>query len=428
MTSRGLERFKMDRDYYREIAQAFEDNPTEDTAFIVPLNRAAADYYENIVRNLEQGEPVIAGHRIAAEIFAAMDLPWFQILQSSFLASSAPYLAEYIEGCEEIGLGTDVCTAVRLSIYFIEAGLVPIPTAIVSPLQPCDAVPMSYQTLSRNKQWRDIPQFAFDSPYWEDDRSIEYFAEEYKKMVSFLETSTGRRLDMERLKEVVEESNLQYQLWMEYNELKRAVPCPHGFGIGGIQCFGMTQMYRVGDPRGTAWYRDLITDAEKRVKEKRGIASGERIRILWFDVVPIAWMFDFLPWLEEEWGANVVMDMLSYSPYTLIDTSSEETIFRDLAKRNLADIPMIRQARGVADNFMNDIERIVRDYKIDCVIWPGHMGHKDGSASIGMMREICRELGVPFLTIGLDLFDPSYTTVDEVKDKMSQFFTAMGLG
>jgi hypothetical protein len=45
-----------------------------------------------------------------------------------------------------------------------------------------------------------------------------------------------------------------------------------------------------------------------------------------------------------------------------------------------------------------------------------------------MMREICRELGVPFLTIGLDLFDPSYTTVDEVKDKMSQFFTAMGLG
>jgi len=120
MTSRGLERFKMDRDYYREIAQAFEDNPTEDTAFIVPLNRAAADYYENIVRNLEQGEPVIAGHRIAAEIFAAMDLPWFQILQSSFLASSAPYLAEYIEGCEEIGLGTDVCTAVRLSIYFIE--------------------------------------------------------------------------------------------------------------------------------------------------------------------------------------------------------------------------------------------------------------------------------------------------------------------
>ena len=89
---------------------------------------------------------------------------------------------------------------------------------------------------------------------------------------------------------------------------------------------------------------------------------------------------------------------------------------------------MVRQARGVADNFINDIVRVVKDYKIDCVVWPGHMGHKDGSASIGMMREVCRDLGVPFLHIGLDLFDKRYTSVDEVKDRVSQFFTAMGMG
>ncbi len=428
MESVGLERFREDRDYYRLIAQAFEDNPTEDSALLVAMNEAVADYYDRIVKNLEQGAPVIAGHRIAAEICTAMDLPWYQLQQASFLASSASYLPEYIKGCEQIGLGTDLCTAVRLSIYFIEAGLLPIPTAIISPLQPCDASPLLFQTLSRNEQWRDIPQFPFDAPYWDDDRSIAYFAEQYKNMVSFLEDHTGHKLDMDRLKEVVEESNRQYALWKEYNELRRAVPSPHGFATGGMQCFGMTQIYRAGDPRGTAWYGDLIADAEKRVKEKRGIEAGERIRVLWFDVMPVAWMFDFLPWLEEEWGANVVMDMLSYAPYTLVDTSSEESIFRDLAKRNLTDIPMIRQVRGVADNLMNDIVRIVRDYKIDCVIWPGHMGHKDGSGGIGLMREVCREIGVPFLTIGLDLFDPSYTTVEEIKDRVSQFFTGMGLG
>ena len=70
----------------------------------------------------------------------------------------------------------------------------------------------------------------------------------------------------------------------------------------------------------------------------------------------------------------------------------------------------------------------MKDYKIDCVIWPGHMGHKDGSASIGMMREVCRDLEVPFLTLGLDLFDARYMNVDEMKDKLSQFFSAMGLG
>jgi hypothetical protein len=44
------------------------------------------------------------------------------------------------------------------------------------------------------------------------------------------------------------------------------------------------------------------------------------------------------------------------------------------------------------------------------------------------MREICRDLGVSFLPLGIDTFDPRYTTPDEVKNKMSQFFTAMELG
>jgi hypothetical protein len=132
--------------------------------------------------------------------------------------------------------------------------------------------------------------------------------------------------------------------------------------------------------------------------------------------------------LEQEWGAVVVMEMFGYSPYTQIDTSSEDSMFRGMAVRALHEVPMIRQARGVADLFLSDIERIVIDHKVDCVIYPGYMGHKDGSANVGLMREKCRELGVPFLYIGMDLFDDRYTTLSELQDKISKFFTAMGLG
>jgi hypothetical protein len=44
------------------------------------------------------------------------------------------------------------------------------------------------------------------------------------------------------------------------------------------------------------------------------------------------------------------------------------------------------------------------------------------------MREKCREMGVAFLYIGMDLFDNRYTTLDQLKDKFSKFFTSMGLG
>jgi hypothetical protein len=42
------------------------------------------------------------------------------------------------------------------------------------------------------------------------------------------------------------------------------------------------------------------------------------------------------------------------------------------------------------------------------------------------MRETCRDLGVPFLHIGVDQFDRRYTTIDQMKDRISQFFSTMG--
>jgi hypothetical protein len=48
------------------------------------------------------------------------------------------------------------------------------------------------------------------------------------------------------------------------------------------------------------------------------------------------------------------------------------------------------------------------------------------AASASLMREVCRDLHVPFLHIGLDVADSRYTTVDEIKDKIAGFFAAMG--
>jgi hypothetical protein len=182
----------------------------------------------------------------------------------------------------------------------------------------------------------------------------------------------------------------------------------------------------VGDSRGTEWFRQLVDLTERRVSEGKGSVPNERIRLYWFDIRAV-WFPELTEWLKEEWGVCIVMDMTGYTPYTLIDTASEESMFRGLAKRNICDVPMVRQVRGTTDNIINDLVRVVKDYKIDCVVWPAHMGHKDGAATIGIMREVCRDLGVPFLALGLDLFDKRYTTIDELKDRFSQFFTAMGL-
>jgi hypothetical protein len=56
------------------------------------------------------------------------------------------------------------------------------------------------------------------------------------------------------------------------------------------------------------------------------------------------------------------------------------------------------------------------------------MGHKDQSASIAFIRELCRDLNVPLLTITTDLFDERYTTMEKLKKVISEFFTVTGIG
>lgn len=399
---------------------------TSDSAWLnKAVFEALIEKNENILRAHDEGKPFIASYyAYAPEIYTAMDLPWYLI--SSAIAGMSADMEQQARDCNNLGLPTDMCTAVRLSIYYIEKDLCLPPSASINMITPCDALQIMNQIIAVKDTWRNVPMFAPDPPYMEDERALNYYTQEFRHMVKFLEEHTGKRLDIDRLREVVEESNKQYELWAEYNELRRTVPCPHGYKMGN-QVWTMVQMLWPGDPRCTTWLRELLALTEKRVREGQGAVDKENIRLFWYDIRP-QYIHGFASWLETELGAVMVMDMFTYNPYTVIDTSTEESMLRGLAKRGLCDVPMIRQERGPADDFTRDITRIVKDYKIDCVIWPAHMGHKAMAGTVGICRELCRDLGVPFLYLGLDLFDPNYTTVDEIKDMMSKFFTSMGLG
>jgi benzoyl-CoA reductase subunit B len=426
---KGLERVYEEIATYEPIVQMLEENPGEMGHIHLPLAQNVLRQHKETVDCVANGKPLAASYFTnAPEIFTAMDIHWYHAIAQAFGAGiENPHMMDDLEALSDMPVATDVCTLLRLSLYYLDAGVLPRPTMVVPLIEPCDGVLGLHEAIRSHKAWRGIPFFTPDPPYYDDERSIDYFADELERMIGFIEEHSGHRMDYDRLKEIVESSNRQYGLWAEYNELRRVVPCPHSH-LFLMACFSLVQTAGSGAyPEHIQWYEDLIEDAEKRIGENNPEVPDQKIRILWFDVQPI-WFNDLAPWMEQEWGAVTIMCMFGFAPYTQIDTSTPRTMLQGLAKRNLLDPPMVRQARGVVDNFLTDIERLVDDYKIDCVILPGHMGHKDGSASISLMRDKCREIDVPFLNIGVDQFDRRYTTIDEIKDRISTFFAAMGLG
>ena len=182
-----------------------------------------------------------------------------------------------------------------------------------------------------------------------------------------------------------------------------------------------------GQPEVTALLKMMLKDAEDKIKAGIGAIPNEQIRILWADLAP-AWHEELSKWLAEEWSANVVMDFQGYTPYEAIDTSTVDNMLMGIAKRATSEVPMIRQARGTVDIFLEDITRIVKDYSIDLVIFPGHMGHKDQSASISFLHQLCRDLNVPLLALTTSLFDERYMPMVNVKKQISEFITVTGIG
>ena len=122
-------------------------------------------------------------------------------------------MMEDLEGADRLAVATDVCTLLRLGLYYLDSGILPKPTMVVPLLEPCDGVIGLHEALRRHREWRDIPTFTPDPPYYSDDRSIEYYADELRRMVAFLEDHTGKKMDLDRLREIVEETNKQYELW-----------------------------------------------------------------------------------------------------------------------------------------------------------------------------------------------------------------------
>jgi len=427
---RSVSRIKEEMLSYEAIIPLLELEPGEMGHLQLPILRNLVEQHRAVIECVEEGKPFVASqYTNPVEILTAMDVPWYFHIQQLFAGSGTgggPHIAEDLDEADKLSIPKDCCTLIRLGQYLQVAGLYPIPTAYLALTEPCDSIAGWHAAFMHHPEWRNVPCFAPDPPYHNDQRAIKYYAGEMKRMVEFITRHTGKTLDIDRLREVVEETNKGYALWMEYNEIRRAKPTPHSY-ILPMSCFFQINTYGAGDPAKTNWYRDMVADAERRVRENKPEVPNQKIRAFWYDIQPF-YFGQVATWMEQEWGAVVAMDMVSYCPYDLIDTSTEDTIFEGLAKRAFQDGPMIHQARGLADNVIHDITRVVKDYKIDCVIFPGHMGHKDMAASSSLMREVCRDLGVPFLYIGLDVADYRYTTVEEIKDRISQFFTAMGLG
>jgi benzoyl-CoA reductase/2-hydroxyglutaryl-CoA dehydratase subunit BcrC/BadD/HgdB len=302
------------------------------------------------------------------------------------------------------------------------SGDAPVPAVFVHPANPCDSNLATYPVLAENL---NFPYFCIDMPYFKNDRSAPFVANELRKLVSLLEQTTNRKLDIDKLKQVMQHSNTAHEYILKNSELRQAVPCPYS-SLESISEYGAV-LSLAGTPQLADYFKRRYEYTKERVDRGEGHLSKEqeKFRLVWIYGAPAFDMAIFM-WLEKEYGAVSVANMNNnFVMKPIPDISDYDKILLGLAEK-VTLLPMTRECGGPWENWLNATMYLIKSYKADAAIFAGHVACKSNWAVMKLVKDkLSDDLGIPTLILEMDLFDPRITSSDSIKAQFDKFFTTV---
>ncbi|MFX1449713.1 MAG: 2-hydroxyacyl-CoA dehydratase [Promethearchaeota archaeon] len=394
-----------------------------------PATELLLNYFVRVGRSKMIGKPLIMHpFNYGPELFHAMEIE--PLMQEIFSVGLAPLHANefYIDITNRIGYGDNptLCNAQRPLIGSYIQNIAPIPDLLFFLSTPCNSIATTYQVF---QNLTGVPQFNIDIPYWNyddpnsdffDEKTLDYVLDQLKAFIPWLEKHTNRKFDEEKFKQTMIWLNQARQNVVEFNELLRAVPCPVNSMESGVNFLIM--ITSGGTPEAvevTKWVRD---QAEKNVKKGIAGVSDERLRICW----PYTHVFfdaELFPWLEENFHAVTIMDILGHYHVNPHDISTTDKCFESLARGTL-DVSMIDTCRGPVEFYIDYLIRFVKDYKIDCIVVPIQFACKHAYAMLRVaLEEVRKEIDIPSLMVPCDPYDSREVTSGSIRGKIEEFLT-----
>jgi benzoyl-CoA reductase/2-hydroxyglutaryl-CoA dehydratase subunit BcrC/BadD/HgdB len=255
----------------------------------------------------------------------------------------------------------------------------------------------------------DLPQVAV-----EDIRPhhIQYAMNEMERLIAFLEDSTGRKLNMDRLEEVVMLSDQACALWDEIMTYRKYVPTPLSAAEIGIMFVMVTR-------QGTQIAVDFLTTVRNEVKQRAeqgiGVIDNEKIRLFW-DNIPLWYNMGLFNYFEKA-GGVIVAETYTAAWSLRLDASKP---LETLALKSLMSYPLVS---CVSVNKRKEmVLKACRNYAIDGAIF--HRNRSCVPITLGqadIQRALAEELGIPSVIIDADHMDDQHFSRAQFETRADTF-------
>jgi len=381
-------------------------------------------YYADAHAAKAEGTPIgwIPPMNGVIEVFRAMDI--FPIMPENWspVCAATGLAPECMEAAERMGYSRDLCGYLRNAIGYISEvmerpdqplGGLPAPDLVIAFGGGCIPAMKIFQAFTEHF---NAPTFIADGPQIPpenlDDEVIAFAVEHFKELIHFLEEQTGKKLDMDRLKEVVRLSDRACELWDEIMDYRRRVPTPFSAAELGIM---FVMVVLPGTQQAVDFLERFRDEVKERAEQGIGCVPEERFRLFW-DNIPLWYNMGLFNYFEK---FNAVVVAETYSAAWSIRLDPDNPL-ESLTRKSMLSFPMVSNV-----SLQNRIDMVVdtcRKYKIDGAIL--HSNKSCKPISLGQMdvkNALMEELEVPSVMFEADHMDVRIWNDAQVKNRLDAF-------
>lgn len=377
-------------------------------------------YYRGVLDTSREGRPLAyTSVLFYPELVNSMGLTTFPIDQYCIQMLASGRGQEYIDPGISFGMAKEACSPHIATVGMAAAGIFPRPSLqFCTAQQPCDSASMLAECL--NLIYR-CPSFWLSMPHRHDEETIEYFKEELWDLVAFVEKHTGLTFNEEKLREMLGNARTCNEVFEKTHELRKLVPTP----MRGRESFASMgpRMTSEGKPIVVEFLKAQYEEIKARADKGQGAVKEERHRMV-INGAPPFWCLGIFDWMEEEFGAVVVLDGMNNRARLPIGDTTDvmDCVARKALGSGLPGKSMLIPYPTTAD----EIALKAREYGCDSSIFFAHFGCSQTCGQYRVVIDSLKDIAaIPTGIVGVDIGNPAIVSEAQMKHQIELYFRTL---
>ena len=362
----------------------------------------------NIIKALAKPEnAAMVSIFVPGELVTAAGLTPYSVEALSCFIAGTKCEQAFLRRTEEEGFPETMCSYHRVFLGAALSGLLPKPKCMIYTNLACDGNMMTFPYLKENFE---RPGFYIDVPYEKNEDSVKYVADQLRKLKTFLEDVTGKKIPEEAVAKAVANSRKASENYRAQLALRKDHD-PVTSLTNELYALFMCHLM-AGSDEAVKYTKMLLEDVKKAPK-------GEGLHVLWMHIMP----FLQEP-VKEVFNYNQKMHIRACD---FIADGFQEMHYEDPYEA-MAEKMVNCIYNGNVSQRIETAKALAKETEADGGILFAHWGCKGTIGASSLIKSSLEEAGLPTMILDGDGCNPANTSDGQVSTRLQAFIEMLEKG